>query len=194
MKPLFLIRHAPVTLELDRPSDQWTLTSEGIALAQQLAALPIIDSLDAVYTSPEPKARETARPLAERFGLHLLHRDALRELDRGPANLPGRTAYDAAVERAFSDPEQSMNGWERAVDAQTRIVACVREADRQHAGPIAIVSHGLVLSLLLAHLREQPRVDFAEWRAIALPALAIVDRETWRVAEPFGSVEAWNSR
>lgn len=185
MKLLFLIRHAPVALELDRPSAQWTLTAEGMALAQQLASTPVIDGLEAVYSSPEPKARETALPLALQFGVSLEERDELRELDRGPSNLPDRAAYAAAVAQALGDPERSVNGWERAADAENRIVACAREVDRQHAGAIAIVSHGLVLSLLLAHLRGQSQVDFAEWRAIPLPALAIVDRETWRVVDVF---------
>jgi broad specificity phosphatase PhoE len=55
-------------------------------------------------------------------------------------------------------PEESVRGCERAVDAQSRIVAAVQVA--LHRSPVeanvAIVAHGAVGSLLLMHLRREP--------------------------------------
>ena len=48
------------------------------------------------------------------------------------------------ADRFFAEPKTSVLGWERAVDAQTRIVACVRSIAEQDATPgdLAIVAHG----------------------------------------------------
>ena len=54
----------------------------------------------------------------------------------------------------FAQPTVSVRGWERAIDAQTRIVGAVRAlvAADTSTGLIAIVSHGAVGTLLYCHL------------------------------------------
>jgi broad specificity phosphatase PhoE len=193
MQPLFLVRHAPVKVDLSIPAHEWQLSAEGYTLAERLAALPIFAGLRTVWASPEPKAQATAKPLAHHYAASLLVHPDLSELRRSPTNIADREAYETAVRQAFANPETSVAGWERAAHAQRRIVGCVLELAAQTREPMAVVSHGLVLSLLLAHLRGQSQVDFAEWRSIPLPALAIVDADTWRVAAPFRSVAAWES-
>lgn len=58
MQPIYLIRHAPVAADLTIPSHRWMLSDEGRKLAHDLAALPVLTNLRAVYTSPEPKPRD----------------------------------------------------------------------------------------------------------------------------------------
>lgn len=193
-QPLFLIRHAPVELDLAVAAEHWTLSAEGRKLAERLAALPILENLQAVWSSPEPKAQATARPLVDRHNAAFLIHPHLAELQRGPNNLPDREDYESAVRQAFANPETSSGGWERACDAQRRIVAGVNEIAAQASGPVAIVSHGLVLSLLVAHLRRETHVDVDEWRALPLPALAVMDRDTWQLIEPFRSVKSWKNK
>lgn len=188
---LFLIRHAPVEIDLAMPSDRWQLSAEGETAAAQLAELPIWGSLDAIYSSTEPKAQATAGPLANRFRLPVIADADLDELRRGLNNIAGEAAYQAAVRRAFAEPERGVAGWESAAAAQRRIRAGVGRLAARHVGSIAIISHGLVLSLLSAHLMRQPRVDFAAWRALPMPALAIVDPDHWQFVLPFRSPAHW---
>lgn len=57
----------------------------------------------------------------------------------------------------FANPEESVNGWERAVDAQARIIAVVRHVLREAPeGDVAIISHGGVGALLMSHLISAP--------------------------------------
>lgn len=51
-------------------------------------------------------------------------------------------------------PEQFIRGWERAVDAQTRIVEGIQDLIKQQrgVGDIAVISHGGVGALLLCSL------------------------------------------
>lgn len=193
-QPLFLVRHAPVELNLAVAAEHWTLSAEGCELAERLAALPILENLQAVWSSPELKAQATAQPLVDRHNAAFLIHPDLTELQRGPSNLPDRKAYETAVRRAFANPETSCGGWERAGAAQRRIVAAVNRIAAQNSGPVAIVSHGLVLSLLIAYLRRETHVNIDEWRALPLPALAVIDRDTWQLIEPFESVKTWENK
>jgi broad specificity phosphatase PhoE len=190
-RPVFLIRHGPVELDLAVPAEQWQLSAAGYDLVLRLAALPCLAGLQTVWSSPEAKAVATARPLAQRYDLPLLLHPKLAELRRGPGNLPQRSEYEAAVSQAFAQPEISVNGWERACDARQRMLDALDEIAAASSGPIAVVSHGLALSLLVGHLRGQTQVDLAEWRAIPLPALAILDLDSRRLVAPFRSVESW---
>jgi len=51
-----------------------------------------------------------------------------------------------------------VRGWERAIDAQARVVRAVEEiaAKDKTSGAIAIVSHGAVGTLLYCHLAGEP--------------------------------------
>jgi broad specificity phosphatase PhoE len=53
------------------------------------------------------------------------------------------------VSEFFRQPEESVRGWERAVDAQRRVVAATD-------GDVAIIAHGGVGTLLLCHLSGLP--------------------------------------
>ena len=82
----------------------------------------------------------------------------LHENDRSATGYLPPEQFEAVADRFFAEPETSVLGWERAVDAQARIVACVRgivERDAT-AGDIVIAAHGGVGALLLAHLLGEP--------------------------------------
>ncbi|HEY0734571.1 MAG TPA: histidine phosphatase family protein [Herpetosiphonaceae bacterium] len=191
---LFLIRHAPVEQNMAVAAEHWTLSAEGRELAARLAALPILENVQAVWSSPEPKAQATAQPLVDRHKAAFLIHPDLAELQRGPSNLPDRETYETAVRQAFANPDISSGAWERAGDAQRRIVAAVSEIAAQASGPVAIVAHGLVLSLLVAYVRRETHVNVEEWRALPLPALAVMDGDTLQLIEPFQCVKIWENK
>lgn len=58
------------------------------------------------------------------------------------------------ADQFFTSPDVSVRGWERAVDAQARVVRAVEEIVRtdRSTGSIAIVSHGAVRTLLYCRL------------------------------------------
>ena len=56
-----------------------------------------------------------------------------------------------------SEPERSVRGWERAIDAQARVERAVRTIVAGHGdGDLAIVAHGAVGTLLYCSLSGQP--------------------------------------
>ena len=57
----------------------------------------------------------------------------------------------------FAEPEKSIRGWERAIDAQARIVAAAERAIKQNKnGDILMVGHGGVGTLLNCHFVMMP--------------------------------------
>src|ERR1041384_7279083 len=59
------------------------LNLNGRRQAEQLPAIFPGHTLQAIYSSPLERARETASPLARHFGIHVLISDALNELNYG---------------------------------------------------------------------------------------------------------------
>jgi hypothetical protein len=86
------------------------------------------------------------RPSGLLWGVH----DALHENDRSATGFIPPPEFERMADAFFAHPEESVRGWERAVDAQTRIAAAVDELlDRSPQGTVAFVAHGGVGTLLL---------------------------------------------
>jgi probable phosphoglycerate mutase len=81
---LVLVRHAePIRIEagsVDGPADP-ALTAAGVTQAERLAAWLAHERIDAVLTSPQRRAVETASPVAHACGVELEVVDALAEYD-----------------------------------------------------------------------------------------------------------------
>jgi broad specificity phosphatase PhoE len=60
--------------------------------------------------------------------------------------------FNAVANEFFAYPLRSVRGWERARDAQLRVVSAVENTLKQNrAGDILFVGHGAVGTLLLCH-------------------------------------------
>jgi broad specificity phosphatase PhoE len=185
---LYLVRHAEVLLRGDLAMTSWQLSPTGEQQARDLARSHAWRELTLIASSPEAKAVATAQPIAEATGLDLRIEPDLHEVDRGATPLVSRSEYDALVEAHFASPTESVSGWEPADTARERAIACIERLAGEASGDACIVSHGLVLSHYLAHLRGLSAPVLDEWRAIPLPGIAIVDAESGEVVAPFVSL------
>jgi broad specificity phosphatase PhoE len=162
---LHLIRHVEVELREGTPPEEWLPTSAGLAAAERLAREPFVPDLTLVASSPEPKAVATARPIAAAARAQLLLEDDLREARRPGTPILERDAYVALVARYLAGEE--IEDWEPATTARARFAACVERLLADARGPVAVVTHGLVISLYLGYGVE-------EWRALRLPDVRAV--------------------
>lgn len=121
-----------------------------------MLALPWTAGLRGVWCSTERKARDGAAILVRHLGLPVVELEGLGENDRSATGYLPRAEFEAVADLFFAYPEQSIRGWERAADAQARIVASVQQVLASCDGDVAIVSHGGVGTLLLCHLRQCP--------------------------------------
>ena len=76
----------------------------------------------------------------------------MHENDRSATGFLVSKEFEAVVDEFFAQPLTSIRGWERAIDAQLRIV---REVEcvlaRNEPGDVLFVGHGAVGTLLLCH-------------------------------------------
>ncbi|TPG53670.1 histidine phosphatase family protein [Roseomonas nepalensis] len=158
MPLLHFITHPEVVIDPSVPVPEWPLSPAGSHRMSLALEQPWMSGLGAVFSSAERKATDATRLIADRFGLLPIIVAELGENDRSATGYLPKAEFEATVNLFFAHPEESVRGWERAVDAQRRIVAAVERilAEAPGDGDIAIVSHGGVGALLLCHLKNVP--------------------------------------
>ncbi|MEK6345537.1 MAG: hypothetical protein V4737_17135, partial [Curtobacterium sp.] len=113
---VWFVTHAEPVVEPAAPIESWGLSLVGRARAGAWRA----PSACRVVSSTERKAVETAELVAGgRTAEQVL---ALGEIDRSATGYLPFEEFDAVVDAFFARPTESVRGWERAVDAQERIV------------------------------------------------------------------------
>jgi broad specificity phosphatase PhoE len=119
---------------------------------------PWVRDISAIYCSTEQKAIDGATILAEHLSLPFHEVEALGENDRSATGFLPPDEFERVADQFFAAPDASVRGWERAVDAQARIVRAVEQIalEDKTGGTIAIVSHGAVGTLLYCHLAGEP--------------------------------------
>ena len=148
------ITHPQVLIDPAVPVPDWGLSERGRERALLAADADWARQIGRFVASTERKAIETADILAGgRIPVETDH--AMGENDRSATGFLPPPAFEAAADEFFAHPETSFRGWERAVDAQARIVAAVERVLAGHdpTVPIAFVGHGGVGTLLKCHLK-----------------------------------------
>lgn len=169
MAKLYVVRHGQATApgDLRLPGPDLPLTEHGRrqaeALAQRLYALTPV----AIYSSDALRARETGAIVAERCGVSLSIRHALREIDFGDwggrtyaeivAENPAATAYfEDATCQVPPGGESDDRVARRVLDALQTIAA------EHHESAAVVVGHAGALRLALAQALGLPLAAY--WR------------------------------
>ena len=152
------ITHPQVRIDPNVPVPQWGLSDTGRQRAQQATRSDWVSKLGRIVSSDETKAIETAEILAEATGVTIEIVHGMHENDRSATGFLPPAQFEEAANWFFAHPEESFKGWERAVDAQARIVEAVKTVLATHdaTAPIAFVGHGGVGTLLKCHLAGKP--------------------------------------
>jgi len=160
MARLIYLTHPEVAIDPAVPVPEWRLSGRGRARTERLAASPRLASVTHIFASAETKAREAAAIIAAARGLEVRLRTAMGEIDRSATGFLTPPAFERAADAFFAAPADSHRGWERAVDAQARILAAtdaaLAEADGEGAGHVLLVGHGAVGTLLMCALAGLP--------------------------------------
>jgi broad specificity phosphatase PhoE len=163
---LFLVRHGRPVVDRDRPAAEWPLDPAGYddvwALRDRLPAGA------AFYSSPEPKALQTAQLLTDGdVGVV----DGLREHRRGAGWV---VDFDDAVRRAFAEPDlPAVDGWEPLAGCWDRVTAAVTPLLAAHGTEdVVLVGHGTAWTALVASLTGSAP-DLERWAALGMPDLLL---------------------
>lgn len=150
---LSFVTHPNVLIDKNVPVPRWPLSEVGRARMHKALALPWVAGVQAIYCSTEQKAIDGAQILADHLGLAFTQVEALGENDRSSTGFLPPPEFERMADAFFGHPLVSVRGWERAVDAQARVVAAVEAIARAESGrEVAIVAHGAVGTLLYCHL------------------------------------------
>ena len=156
----YYITHPQVRIDANIPVPDWGLSDTGRARAVAMVDQPWVGKVKRIVSSVERKAIETAEILAAYLHLDVEVRQRMHENDRSATGFLPPPEFEAVADQFFARPHESIRGWERAIDAQTRIVSEVEAVLSTVAGDIAFVGHGGVGTLLLLALagREISRI------------------------------------
>ncbi|WP_027053454.1 histidine phosphatase family protein [Mesorhizobium erdmanii] len=146
----YYITHPQVQIDASVPVPDWGLSDVGRARAQAMLSQPWVGSIMRLVSSGERKAVETAEVLARHLDLAVEVRERMHENDRSATGFLPPPEFEAVADQFFASPHESIRGWERAIDAQQRIVSEVEAVlHGAGAGDIAFTGHGGVGTLLL---------------------------------------------
>ena len=177
---ILFIRHGESSANLDhvfsnRQADH-PLTEKGCSqvktLIEKLASLKV----DILYSSPVPRAIQSAQIIAEALGIQYLVTDALREFDVGI--LEGRS--DESAWRQFSELHQKwlrqglldekIPGGESYLEMRGRFVPFIEnliETFGNSKKVIALVSHGGIYRIMLPEVLPNISHSFAQEHPLA---------------------------
>ena len=190
MPIVFFITHPDVQIDRNVPVPEWPLNERGRARMRAMATHRWVGGVRSVFVSSERKARDGAQLLVEGLGLPGYSVvGSLGEHDRSATGYLPKQEFEAAADAFFAGPQISVRGWERAADAQTRIIHAIEQAVSQASdtGDVAIVGHGGTGTLLYCHLAglpisrryEQPPTNGGNWFAFDWASRKLLHRG-WR--------------
>ncbi|MCW5722727.1 MAG: histidine phosphatase family protein [Devosia sp.] len=153
MRALYLT-HPQVRMDPNVPVPLWPLSEEGRARAEQFVARRTVPEDALVFSSREAKALELAELVAAAAGTPVLADHLMGENDRSATGFLPPSLFEQTADAFFAHPEQSIEGWERAIDAQSRIVETIGLAlgAVREGTPVVFCGHGAVGTLLKCHL------------------------------------------
>jgi broad specificity phosphatase PhoE len=146
---IFLARHGESDWNVEKRfqghSDR-PLTERGRKQARALADLVGAEKIDAVYTSPLSRARETAEIVAARAGLEAVALPELREVDTGSWSGLSRADVEARFPEGFARWRSGGSGWENGEsydEMAERVIGALRKIAEDHPdGRVLVISHG----------------------------------------------------
>jgi 2,3-bisphosphoglycerate-dependent phosphoglycerate mutase len=163
---LYLLRHCQATGQEPEASLTKAGKQQAIALADCLEAA----SISRIISSPYVRAYQSICPLAERLNLTIEVDERLTE--RVLTSTPMEHWKERLAE-SFVNLDLSFAGGESSRAAMIRGIAVVNEALKQTASPVAIVTHGNLMTLILKYFDH--KIGYADWQDLQNPDLYCVE-------------------
>lgn len=141
-------------MDANVPVPLWGLSPAGRERAEVFAARGVVPENAMIFSSRETKAMELADIIAAPIGALVLSDHLMGENDRSATGFLPPVLFEETADAFFAEPETSITGWERAIDAQRRIVATVTTAlaSAPPGIPVVFCGHGAVGTLLKCHV------------------------------------------
>jgi broad specificity phosphatase PhoE len=116
------LTHPQVKIDPAVPVPSWGLSDVGRTRTQTLANTGWPSGTTQIISSGERKAIETAEIIGGELNVTVEVREAMHENDRSATGFLPPNEFETVANQFFAHPLVSIQGWERAIDAQLRIV------------------------------------------------------------------------
>ncbi|TYC51832.1 histidine phosphatase family protein [Rhodobacterales bacterium] len=148
------LTHPEVSIDPSVPVPEWRLSEIGRERVLEAWQAGFAADVGSVVSSGERKAVETGEIFSEGYAVPLHVRPDLHENDRSATGFLPPDEFEKTADRFFAEPEASIDGWERAIDAQERMVAGISKMlnEVDDGEPVLFTGHGAVGTLLMCHL------------------------------------------
>lgn len=164
---LILVRHSLSKMEPEVPVANWRLSAEGVERARRFAARVEPGTADRVFTSPEPKAAQTAAILGAAWRLPVVEVAGLHEHERPEPRILPRDRFEELVRGVFTRPSEIVFGAESADQAFERFNAALARLVEHDTRDVVAVSHGTVIALFVARHTDTDPFEF--WKRQEMP-------------------------
>lgn len=172
MSKLILVKHSVPEINPATPSQQWSLSNEGIARCTWLADELAKHHVQRIISSPEPKAEQTAENVAEHLGLQNAVYKDFHENDRTDFPYLPRAEFEANILKFFTKPDDLIIGKETARQAQQRFAKQIDNVLGSSNLTTAVIAHGTVNSLFV---KLHNNIDVMEfWQSLQMPSFVVL--------------------
>jgi broad specificity phosphatase PhoE len=169
---IYLITHAHTEQVPEVVTDAWQLSARGEQQAEELAHAPFWRDVHRIVLSSETKTWLTVARVVESHRLPVWVDSRLDELRRTGWS----DDYARQVARSFAEPDIAHSGWESVRSVRERAVAALDDLERRFAGEaLAIVGHGICLSVVRSAMLGQELVEFSAWQRLAFASMAKIE-------------------
>ncbi|MBO8435885.1 MAG: histidine phosphatase family protein [Spirochaetes bacterium] len=118
--------------------------------------------IEAIYTSPLRRARETALPIEKALGLEATVEYDLHEVNFGEKD---GTDWDDPEFKAFkAEPFKRFPGGESASDAVQRSYNLLDGLRRKHSGNILLVAHATIIRIMDTYFHSRTMEEYKAFR------------------------------
>src|SRR5262249_16415006 len=144
MSTVYFITHPDVVVDPATPVAHWPLSQRGRIRMLKMLENQWISLVGAIYSSTEQNAMDGAAVISEFLGIPYATIAEWGGNDGCATGYLSQPEFEAVVDEFFRRPEESVRGWERAIDAQRRIIAATKTilSAKPVDGDVAIVGHG----------------------------------------------------
>ena len=181
MNILILVKHSLPEILPEIPASEWHLSVEGRQRCQVLADEIAKHAPDLIFSSPEPKAQETAQIIAQQLIKPLFIVPGLHEHERKTVRFTNEEQFEASVKEFFEQPDALVFGEETAAQCLNRFSGAVNQLlSKNRDENLVVISHGTVITLLVANncgIEPFPfwsRLDLPSFIVLSLPDLEVL--------------------
>ncbi len=148
-RKLYFITHPDVVIDPKKYKSFWELSAEGIGAAKRVAIKSFWKDINNIYTSTEIKTIQTAEIINKKHKIPYESTNCLNEFESKSTGFLPIEEFIDAMKSFYEKPAESFRGWERLIDAEYRVLNCIKKITRMpENSSIAIIGHGATGTLL----------------------------------------------